>query len=206
MTVGVSMRTRIRILGLLAVGVVLPLLACAGRALPPPPEGDPMEQDTYVIGAGDVLQISVWDNPQVSNTVPVRPDGRISLALLDDVQAAGLTPLELKEVVGQQLTEFIGNADVTVIVRAMNSKRAYLIGEVPRQGAIQLTQDTRILDALASAGGFTNFADKSDIRILRKTGKGDLDEYTFDYDAYIAGKAPGTNILLQPGDTIVVSD
>ena len=69
-----------------------------------------MQQDTYVIGAGDVLQISVWDNPQVSNTVPVRPDGRISLALLDDVQASGLTPLELKEVIGQQLTEFIGNA------------------------------------------------------------------------------------------------
>src|SRR3990170_4785615 len=108
---------RLSMLGLLAVlAVAASPVACASRAVPPPPQPDPMNLDDYVIGPADKLKIDVWKNPELGATVPVRPDGKISTPLLDDVQAAGLTPLELKEVLTQSLREYVDDPDVTVVV------------------------------------------------------------------------------------------
>jgi polysaccharide export outer membrane protein len=164
-----------------------------------------MNLDEYVIGPSDTLVISVWKNPELSSNALVRTDGKISLPLVDDVQAAGLTPMELKEVLTESLREFVTNPDITVTVSAMNSHQVFLLGEVGRQGPLPLTRHLRILDALASAGGFSAFADKNDIRILRRTAQG-IVEYQFDYDAYLAGDSPESNLLLHRGDTIVVPE
>lgn len=188
----------------LVVGLAL-LGACAGPAPPPPPEPDILERDTFVIGHEDMLRISVWKNPELSVDVPVRPDGMISVPLLNDIQAAGLTPEELKELITGQLVEYVNNPDVTVVVTQVNSKRIYVIGAVGRSGAQPLNQDMRVLDAISVAGGFVQFAQKGDIKILRRSG-GEIVEYRFDYGAYLKGNAPGSNMLLRPGDTIVVPD
>lgn len=172
---------------------------------PPPPEPDMLDRDAYVIGHEDVLRITVWKNPELSVDVPVRPDGKISVPLLNDVQAAGLTPEELKELLTKQLAEFVVSPDVTVIVLQVLSKRIYVMGGVARSGAQMLNQDMRVLDAISSAGGFTPFAKKGDVKILRRKG-GEIVEYDFDYDGYLDGKAPRSNLLLVPGDTIVVPD
>jgi polysaccharide export outer membrane protein len=184
--------------------LALALAGCQARTpLPHPPEPDPMDLDEYVIGTADVLQINVWKNPELSLTVPVRPDGKISVPLLDDVQAAGLTPIELKEVLARSLQEYVAAPDVTVVVSQVNSKRIFLIGNVGRPGALPLNQELRILDAIALAGGFREFADTGNVRILRRNGSG-VDEYRFDYDAFLAGETPDANLLLHPHDTIVV--
>ncbi len=181
-------------------------VGCASRAVPPPPEQPVLERDTHVIGHGDRLQIAVWKNPELSvPMVPVRPDGKISVPLLDDVQAAGLTPEELKELLTQALAEYVANPDVTVIVIEINSRRVHVMGAVLRSGAFPLTQDMRVLDAIALSGGFSQFAEKDDVKILRRSGGG-LVEYRFDYPAYLKGHGHETNLLLQPGDTIVVPD
>jgi polysaccharide export outer membrane protein len=185
----------------------LPFLDFGSRPVSPPP-GDPVPLDraTYVIGPEDQIQVTVWKNPELSVTVPVRPDGRISVPLVDDVQAAGLTTEELKLVLAEKLAEYVKDPEVTVIVSSIQSKRIYLIGGVTSQTSFALNQDMRVLDAIALAGGFTTFANKSKIKILRREGDG-LREYRFDYDAFIRGDAPlESNFLLQPGDTIVVPD
>ena len=197
---------RLSMLGLLAVlAVAATPVACASRAVPPPPEPDPMNLDDYVIGPADQVKIEVWKNTELGATVPVRPDGKISLPLLDDVQAAGLTPLELKEVLTQTLREFVEDPDVTVIISQVASPTVFVLGGVVRQGPIQLTHNLRVLDAISVSGGFTQFADRGDIRVLRRTPSG-LVEHRFDYDAYLDGDAPESNFLLQRGDTIVVPD
>jgi polysaccharide export outer membrane protein len=181
------------------------VVGCAPSVAPPPAEPDPMDMDAYVIGPSDVLCITVWKNPELSGSVPVRPDGKISIALLDDVQAAGLTPLELKELLTESLREYVSEPDVTVVVEQVASPQVFVLGEVLRQGSIALTRNLRVLDALSIAGGFTPFADRDDIRILRRTADG-LVEYRFDYGDYLDGGAPESNFLLQNGDTIVVPD
>lgn len=182
------------------------LVACAGQAPPPPVEVVPGEREPYVIGVMDVLGIAVWKNPELSVAVAVRPDGKISVPLLDDVQAEGLTPQELKEVITEALSEFISNPDVTVMVREMNSRMIFLMGEgVARNGALGLRSEMRVLEAIATMGGFTVWAKKSRILILRKSPSG-IVQYVFDYGAYLAGKDPDSNIVLQPGDTIVVEN
>ena len=191
------------------LGVVLCAagLGCGGRNLSPPPvDPKPMDRPTYVIGVTDVLQIMVWKNEELSARVPVRPDGKISVPLLDDVQAEGLTPVELKEVLTRELGEYVTAPDVAVIVVEMNSQFVSIVGDVARNAQIPLTKDLRVLEAIAAVGGFNTFADKGDIRIVRRRPDGSEAEYAFDYDAYIAGKAPGTNIVLQNGDTIIVHD
>lgn len=178
---------------------------CASGKLPPPPEAQPVGGQ-YRIGAGDVLGIYVWKNPDLSlKDVPVRPDGRISVPLLGDIKAEGLTPDDLKQVISRELDEYVSHADVTVVVLQILSKRAFVIGEVPRPGPVPLSIDMRVLDALSIAGGFGPFANKSDIRIIRKVKGGEV-TYHFNYNAYVKGKADGTNIVLQPGDTVVVRE
>jgi polysaccharide export outer membrane protein len=179
-------------------------MGCAGGGLPHPPEPPPMEKADYVIGAGDNLTIQVWKNPELSVAVPVRPDGKISVPLLDDVQAEGFTALELKEVITRDLGEYVTNPDVTVVVGGV-SKRIYMLGEVGRQGPIALSSDLRVTDAISAAGGFGTFADKKNVKVIRRSENGEV-EYRFNYEAYMAGKAPGTNLLLVPNDTIVVTD
>jgi len=192
---------------LVAMACALLLAACMGRApSPPPPDPSPMEREPYVIGVTDLLRVSVWRNPELSVDVPVRPDGMISVPLIDDVQAEGLTPSELKEVVTRELSEYIATPDVTIIVGQMNSRFVSVIGEVNREGRIAMTQDVRVLEAIAVSGGFTTFADKGDIRIVRRQPDGSEVEYRFNYNAYKRGRAPGTNIVLRSGDTIIVPD
>lgn len=183
------------------------LLACNGGPPPPPPmETVPGERAPYVIGVTDVIRIGVWGNEQLNVTVPVRSDGMISIPLLDDVQAEGLTPLELKEVITEELSEYVMNPDVTVLVIEMNSNVVSLIGGgLPRSGVIPLKREMRVLEAIATMGGFTIWAKKNKVRIIRKTPEG-LVEYRFNYGAYMAGKAPDSNIVLMSGDTIVVED
>jgi polysaccharide export outer membrane protein len=151
-------------------------------------------------------RITVWKNDELGVQVPVRMDGKISVPLVDDVQAEGLEAMELKEVLTRELSEYITAPDVSVIVVEMNSHAVNVIGSVPRSGRIPLTRDLRVLEAIAVAGGFAPFADKSDIRIVRRMEDGSEQEYVFDYDAYTRGRAPGTNIVLQNGDTIIVSE
>ncbi len=196
---------------LAAVGCALLLaapswLGCSGKAVIPPPEEAHSVASPYVIGASDVLSVRVWKNPELSVDVPVRPDGMISVPLLDDIHAAGLTAEELRDLVARELEEFVGNPDVTVVVTQTYSKRIYVIGEVGRSGPLGLATDTRVTDALAQAGGFSPFANKKKIKIIRRVEGGGENEYTFNYDAYVKGKAPGTNVILRPGDTVVVSD
>lgn len=182
------------------------LVACATELPPPPPEVVAGERAPYVIGVTDVLGISVWKNVELSVSAAVRPDGKISVPLLDDVQAEGLTPQELKEVLTEALSEFIAAPDVTVLVQQMNSQLVYLLGEgVRSSGALQLRKETRVLEAIATMGGFTVWANKNKVRILRKTQNG-MTEYVFNYGAYLAGKAPHSNIVLRAGDTIVVEN
>jgi polysaccharide export outer membrane protein len=189
-------------LSVLAAAVAL---ACSHGA-PPPPETGPMDRAEYVIGASDVLRILVWKNTELSVEVPVRPDGKISVPLVNDVQAAGLTTTELKDVLSQALAEFVAAPDVTVIVHQINSKSVHVMGEVGRPMVVPLVIDMRALEVIAMAGGFTPYADKSDIRILRPNPDGSVVEYRFNYKAFLKGKHPESNLRMQPGDTIVVPD
>jgi len=125
--------------------------------------------------------------------------------LLDDVQAEGLTPEELKEVISSKLSEFISAPDVTVIVYQPLSQTVTVVGAVGRWGSVPLTKETRVLEAIAAVGGFSIWARKNDVRILRSTKEGVV-SYRFNYGAYLAGKAPDSNMLLEPGDTVVVPD
>ena len=183
------------------------LAGCAGRAPSlPPPDPNPMDRETYRIGVTDVLQISVWKNPELEVLVPVRPDGKISFPLLDDIQAEGLRVMELKEILTRELAEYITAPDVTVIVAEMNSQFVSIMGAVPQSTRIPLTRDLRVLEAIATAGGFATFSDKKNIRIVRRGPGGEEVEFRFDYNAYIKGKAPGTNIVLQHGDMVIVPE
>ena len=186
---------------------VLFAAGCGTRGLsPPPPDPDPMDREEYRLGVSDILRIDVWRNPELSVEVPVRPDGKISAPLLDDIQAEGLTPTELKEILTRELAEYITSPNVTVIVIQMNSRFVSVLGGVNREGRVPLSRNLRVLEAIAYSGGFSAFADKDNIRIVRRNRDGGEAEYRFDYDAYRKGKAPGTNIVLIAGDTIIVPD
>ena len=157
----------------------------------------------YVIGAQDVLDISVWKEPGVSRTVPVRPDGKISLPLLDDVQAAGLTPMQLSDSLTTKLKKYMADPQVTVIVTQINSQRVYVIGQVARPGAYPLLPNMTMLQALSSAGGFAQFANQKKIFLLRSVD-GKQTKYRFNYKEVINGVDPSQNLTLRAGDQIVV--
>lgn len=166
-----------------------------------------MDRADYVIGPADVLIVRVWKQPELSIEVPVRPDGKISVPLANDVQAAGLTALEVREVIVKGLEEYVTAPDVTVIVSEVRSKNVQVVGEVTRTGAVvPLTSDMRVLDAIAIAGGFSDYADKGDVRLLRPNPDGSVVEYRFNYNAFLRGKQTEGNMRLHPGDTIVVPD
>jgi polysaccharide biosynthesis/export protein len=156
----------------------------------------------YVIGADDTLHISVWKEPDISATLPVRPDGKISLPLLNDVQAAGLTPEQLGASITEKLKKYIADPRVTVVVTAMNSRRIFVTGEVAHTGAMPLLPHMTILQALSSAG-FTQFANPKRIYLLRPEN-GRQVKIPFNYKEVVKGNHPEQNIMLRPGDTVVV--
>jgi polysaccharide export outer membrane protein len=157
----------------------------------------------YLIGGQDVLDISVWKEAELTRTVPVRPDGKISLPLLNDVQAAGLTPTQLAAQITESLKKFVTNPQVTVIVSQINSQRIYILGEVTRAGAYPLLPNMTVLQGLSSAGGFTQFANLKKIYMFR-TENGKQVKYPFNYKDVVSGKSPDENVTLRAGDTIVV--
>ncbi len=157
----------------------------------------------YKIGPQDVLRIDVWKETEISRSVPVRPDGKISIPLLNDVQAAGLTTMQLAAVISEGLKKFINNPQVTVSVSEINSWRVYVTGEVTRPGSMPLLPNMTVLQALSTSGGFTQFAKIKNIYVLRTTD-GKQEKLPFNYKEVLNGQKPEQNIILKPGDVIVV--
>ena len=164
-------------------------------APPVPPSG-------YTIGAEDILDVTVWNNTVISRTVPVRPDGMISLPLLDDVQAAGLTPKQLKADLTRRLAKFIAAPEVSVVVREIHSLKVAVIGEVRKPGRYDLKSRTSVLDAIALAGGFNDFARRSKMTIVRVEGS-TVTRIPCDYNKVVS-EGPMEVFFLRPGDTLVV--
>jgi polysaccharide export outer membrane protein len=162
------------------------------------------QDHSFVIGNDDLLVVNVWKEPDVSRSLPVRSDGRISLPLVGEVQAAGRTPLQLQEEIANKLEKYITNPQVTVIVQEINSEKFNILGQVAKPGAYSLTHETTVLDAIASAGGFRDFAKQRAIYILRKNPSGGESRIPFNYKEVIKGKNPEQNIRLEPRDTVVV--
>ena len=180
-----------------SAAATLPVFAQARRA----EDGRATAPDVYRIGPEDVLTISVWKNDSLTRSVPVRPDGKISLPLLNDVQAAGLSAQELRDVLTQKLGAYMPNPEVSVIVTSINSFKVSLIGEINRPGRLELKSWTTVLDALALAGGFTQFASRSKIVILQPDGKG-MKRIPFNYNKALDGEQE--NFYLRNGDIVLV--
>jgi polysaccharide export outer membrane protein len=177
-------------------------VASDSKATTQPKEPISVAGPDYVIGADDNLHISVWKEPDLTNTLPVRPDGKISMPLLNDVQAAGLTPMQLADSLTEKLKKYLADPRVTVVVTQMNSQRIYILGEVLHSGAIPLLPNMTVLQALATAG-FTQFANTKNIYVLR-TQNGKQQKMPFNYRQAMKGDTVAQNINLKPGDTIVV--
>ena len=157
----------------------------------------------YVIGVEDALSVVFWRDKEMSAEVVVRPDGKISLPMLNDVVAAGLTPEGLADVVSKAATKFVRDPGATVIVKEIRSRKVYIIGEVGKTGALQLASEMTVLQAIGESGGFIEGADKGDVIIVRNEG-GKERRFKFNYNDVIKGKNPAQNIRLMPGDTIIV--
>ncbi|HTB14804.1 MAG TPA: polysaccharide biosynthesis/export family protein [Bryobacteraceae bacterium] len=160
--------------------------------------GAPIDPKTYVIGPEDVLSIGVFHEAELSRSESVRPDGKITMPLIGDLQAEGLTPDRLRIQLKQALSTYINNPDVTITVMAVNSKRYTIAGQVMRPGPVALVLPTKVFDALSSVG-FRDFANTKKIVIIRGTKR-----IKFNYNEVLHGKHLDTNILLEPGDTIYV--
>jgi polysaccharide export outer membrane protein len=173
----------------------------------PTPVADPAKghDDSFVIGNDDVLAINVWKEPDVSRpSIPVRSDGKISLPLAGEVQAAGLTPLKLEQAIAAKLQNFISQPEVTVIVQQINSQKYNVLGQVARPGTFVITNSLTVLDAIALAGGFRDFAKQKSIYVLRQNADGTQTRLPFNYKEVVKGKNPEQNVKIQPKDTIVV--
>jgi len=177
---------------------------------PAPAEPPAMEaatkphDDAFVIGNDDVLSINVWKEPDISRAIPVRSDGRISLPLAGEIQAAGRTPLALEREIASKLQSFISEPEVTVMVQQINSQKFNILGQVNRPGSYPLTNSATVLDALAVAGGFRDFAKKKSIYVLRQNVDGSQTRIPFNYKEVLKGEKPAQNVKLQSRDTIVV--
>jgi len=185
---------------------VASLIVTGLAAAPAPPNGRPamVEPDgDYRIAAEDLLDIAVWNNTAISRTVPVRPDGKISLPLLNDVQAGGLTPMKLRDVVTKKLSEYVPAPEVSVIVREVRGAKVSVIGEIKTPGRYELRSRTTVLDAIAQAGSFSTFAARGQIFVLRLDGVTSK-RIPFNYNKVIAANGEHENFVLQPGDIVVV--
>ena len=183
------------------------LPAAAGPASTSTPSASsvPLPHDnSFVIGNDDQLAINVWKEPDLTRTIPVRSDGKISLPLVGEIQAEGRTPLQLEEDIAAKLKSFITEPEVTVIVEQINSQKFNILGQVNKPGSYPLSTATTVLDAIAAAGGFRDFAKQKSIYILRQNASGGEARLEFNYKDVIKGKNPQQNIKLEPRDTIVV--
>jgi len=168
------------------------------------PNAKPATEDpNYIIGPEDELIVNVWREADLSRSVPVRPDGKISLPLLNDVQASGLTPMQLGSEITTRLKKFIAEPQVTIIVSRVNSQRIYIVGEVNRAGAFPLVPNMTVLEALSSAGGCSPFAKQTKIYILRLENGQEV-RRPFNFKEVLSGQRMEQNLLLKAGDTIVV--
>ena len=209
--------------GLFAVAMVLlastGLSAQAGSGTPAPPAASPAvsqptqnvestatkaHDDSFVIGNDDVLAINVWKEPDVSRSIPVRSDGKISLPLVGEVQATGRTPLKLEQEIAAKLKNYIAEPEVTVIVQQINSQKFNILGMVGRPGSYPISNSATVLDAIALAGGFRDFAKQKSIYVLRQNAEGSQTRLPFNYKEVVKGHNPSQNVKLQPRDTIVV--
>ena len=220
---------RLTVVLALALAVVFPALADAQSAAPglrppsgagrtaapspgldaaTPPGPTPMTgasapiASEYVIGPGDVLQITVWKNDTLSRSLPVRPDGKISMPLLHDIQAAGLTAMQLRDKIATALGEFMPNPEVAVSVTDVRSMRISILGEVAKPGVLELRGQTTILEAIAMAGGFKDFASPSKITVIRLDEGGKTKRIRFNYNKAIGSDEE--NLVLRSGDVVVV--
>ena len=158
----------------------------------------------YAIGPGDVLSIQVWKEPDLSRSMPVRPDGRISLPVLGEMQASGLTALQLQDRIGDRLQAFVRNPQVNVTVEQIKSRTFNVVGKVAKAGSFELLKPTTVLDAIALAGGFQDFARVTKIYVLRRSATGKEAMLRFNYKRVIKGQHPEQNVTLEPNDTVVV--
>ena len=191
------------LVGAAAFGADQQSAAAAPKASAPAAPAAPISPDQYRIGPEDLLAVSVWKNDAMSRIVPVRPDGMISLPLLDDVQAAGLTPMQLRDVIIKKLSDYMPAPEVSVIVNEVRSFKVSVMGEVSKPSRYELRSATTVLDVLAQAGGFTQFANRSKIVVLRPNGK-TMTRIPFNYNKVIASGGEDENFYLQPNDIVLV--
>jgi polysaccharide biosynthesis/export protein len=166
--------------------------------------GSKAHDDSFQIGADDILAINVWKEPEISRSVPVRSDGKISLPLVGEVQATGQTPKQLEAEISKKLAGYMSEPEVTVIVQQIKSQRFNILGQVTRPGTYLLSNPTTVLDAIALAGGCRDFAKKTSIYVLRQSPDGTSSRIPFNYKDVIKGKDPQQNIRLKPRDTVYV--
>jgi polysaccharide export outer membrane protein len=180
------------------------------KATPLPPSNTPasrvpaIQPANYIVGVGDVLEINVWKESELSKTVPVRPDGMITLPLVGELKAVGLTPVQLQEQITNALTKVVSEPQVTVMVVSVNSMSFNIMGNVNKPGYYPLTRPISILDAIALSGGFRDFAKQNKIYVLRKSENGTEQRLKFNYKEVIKGKKMAQNITLQPHDVLVI--
>ncbi|MCF8104150.1 MAG: polysaccharide export protein [Desulfohalobiaceae bacterium] len=165
--------------------------------------GTALKAEEYLIGKGDVLEVNVWKEENLTRKLKVRVDGRISLPLVNDIQAAGRSPMELKAEIEEVLSQYIESPEVTVIVDSQISQQFYVIGEVANTGAYPLQKELTLVQAISQVGGFTEWADRDEIILLRRSPEGDKRIF-IDFDKIIAGKSSDQNIILQKDDAIIV--
>lgn len=185
--------------GAVALSAQDPAPTSETQAGTPAPAGD----SSYIIGVGDLLKVSVWKNADLQAEVPVRPDGRISAPLIGEVHVAGLTPLEVQALLTDHYTRFVTAPSVSVLVTQINSRKVFILGQVRESGAFDILQPTKVMQALAMAGGLTEFAKTNKIVVLREIN-GVKMRWQVNLDAVASGKSPDDNMLLEPGDTIIV--
>jgi polysaccharide biosynthesis/export protein len=171
---------------------------------PAQPVAQKAGDDSFVIGADDLLVVNVWKEPDISRSVPVRSDGKITLPLVGELQAGGQTPRQLEKTIATRLQSFISEPEVTVMVQEVRSQRFNILGQVAKPGSYLLSNSAKVLDAIALAGGFRDFAKKKSIYVLRANASGGQSRLPFNYTDVIKGKNPEQNIELKAHDTVVV--
>lgn len=193
--------------------VATPVAAQNRRAAKTPPAASPVTStptlskplpSDYVIGPGDVVAVSVWKNEALSRTVPVRPDGKISMPLLYDIQASGLTAMQLRDKIAAALGEFLPHPEVAVALTEVHSMKVSILGEVQKPGVLELRGVTTILEAIALAGGFRDFASPSKIMVIRTDTGGQTKKIKFNYNRAVSKSSDEQNLVLKPGDVVVV--
>jgi len=187
-----------------------PATPSEAKATPLPPSTTPagrvsaVQPSNYIVGVGDVLEVLVWKEGELSKTVPVRPDGMITLPLVGEIKAVGLTPVQLQDQVTDALSKVVSTPQVTVMVVSVNSMSFNIMGNVNKPGFYPLTRPITILDAIALSGGFRDFAKQNKIYVLRKSENGTEQRIKFNYKEVIKGKKMAQNIVLLPHDTLVI--